>query len=94
MLGYNISKQFLELIYNEEVTQYPENTQFGKYLRHFDTDIAWFLKSPNRFHAKPSWFSWKNTEEVLFTRDDPKPFFYQFYQKLRSYRTIMKNKQH
>lgn len=94
MLGFNISRQFLELVYDEEVTRYPENAKFGKYLRHFDTDIAWFLKSPNRFRAKPSWFSWKDTEEVLFTWDDPKPFFYQFYQKLRYYRTIMKNKQH
>lgn len=94
MLGYNISRQFLELIYDEEVTRYPENTQFGKYLRHFDTDIAWFLKSSDRFHAKPSWFSWKNTEEVLFSRDDPKPFFYQFFDKILAYRTIMKSKQH
>lgn len=94
MLGFNVSKQFMEMIYDEEVTRYPENTQFGKYVRHFDTDIAWFLKSPNRFHTKPSWFSWKNTQEVLFRWDDPKPFFAQFYQKLRSYGTIMKRKQH
>ena len=94
MLGFNVSKQFMEMIYDEEVTQYPENTQFGKYVRHFDTDIAWFLKSPNRFRTKPSWFSWKNTQEVLFRWDDPKPFFAQFYQKLRSYGTIMKRKQH
>jgi predicted ATP-grasp superfamily ATP-dependent carboligase len=94
MLGYNISQQFLELVYDEEVTRYPENTQFDKYLRHFDTDIAWFLKSPKRFSAKPSWFSWKNTEEVLFRKDDPKPFFFQFFSKLLAYRTIMKKKQH
>lgn len=94
MLGFNISRQMLEMIYDEEVTRYPDNKQFGKFLRHFDTDIAWFLKSPDRFHTKPSWFSWKNTEEVLFRKDDPKPFFYQFYQKLSSYRKIMKNKQH
>lgn len=94
MLGFNVSKQFMEMIYDEEVTQYPENTQFGKYIRHFDTDVAWFLKSPNRFRTKPSWFSWKNTKEVLFRWDDPKPFFAQFFQKLLSYRTIMKNKQH
>ncbi len=94
MLGFNVSKQFMEMIYDEEVTQYPENTQFGKYIRHFDTDVAWFLKSPNRFRTKPSWFSWKNTKEVLFRWDDPKPFFAQFYQKLCSYRTIMKKKQH
>lgn len=94
MCGFNISQQFLEMIYDEEVTVYPENTQFGKYVRHFDTDIAWFLKSPDRFRAKPSWFSWKNTEEVLFYKDDSKPFFFQFYQKLLSYRSIMKKKQH
>ena len=70
MLGFNISKQFIEMIYDEDVTVYPENTQFGKYVRHFDTDIAWFIKSPNRFRAKPSWFSWKNTEEVLFSKDE------------------------
>ncbi len=94
MCGFNISRQFIELVYDEEVTCYPENTQFGKYIRHFDTDIAWFLKSPDRFRAKPSWFSWKNTEEVLFRKDDPKPFFYQFFGKVLAYRAIMKNKQH
>ena len=94
MLGCNVSRQFIEMIYDEEVTQYPENAQFGKYIRHFDTDIAWFLKSPDRFRAKPSWFSWKNTEEVLFCKDDPKPFFYQLFNKVLAYRTIMKNKQH
>jgi predicted ATP-grasp superfamily ATP-dependent carboligase len=94
MLGCNVSRQFLEMIYDEEVTRYPENTQFGKYIRHFDTDVAWFLKSPDRFRAKPSWFSWKNTEEVLYCKDDPKPFFYQLYSKLISYRSLMKRKQH
>lgn len=94
MLGCNVSRQFIEMIYDEDVTQYPENTQFGKYIRHFDTDMAWFLKSPNRFHAKPSWFSWKNTEEVLFCKDDPKPFLYQFFGKVLAYHAIMKNKQH
>ncbi len=94
MCGFNISRQLLEMAYDKDVTRYPENTQFGKYVRHFDTDIAWFLKSPDRFRAHPSWFSWENTEEVLFSKDDPKPFFFQFYQKLLSYRTIMKNKRH
>ena len=94
MLGYNVSQQLIEMIYDEEVTRYPENTQFGKYIRHFDTDIVWFLKSPDRFRAKPSWFSWKNTEEVLFCKDDPKPFLYQFYSKLITYRSIMNSKQH
>lgn len=94
MLGFNVSRQFLELIYDESVTQYPENRKFGKYIRHLDTDIAWFLKSPKRFSTKPSWFSWKNTEEVLFCKDDPMPFFCQFFSKLLACRSIMKKKRH
>ena len=94
MLGYNISRQMLEMIYEEEVVQYPENDRFGLYIRHLDTDIAWFLKSPNRFKTKPSWFSWKNTQEVLYSKDDKKPFFANFLQKTVGYKSIMKKKQH
>ncbi|MBR3534005.1 MAG: ATP-grasp domain-containing protein [Clostridiales bacterium] len=94
MLGYNISRQMLEMVYDVEVVQYPENDRFGLYIRHFDTDIAWFLKSPDRFRANPSWFSWKNTQEVLYSKDDKKPFFANFFQKTLDYKKIMKRKQH
>ena len=94
MCGFNVSRQMLEMIYDEEVTRYPENTQFDKYLRHFDTDIAWFIHSPNRFKTKPSWFSWKNTQEILFSKDDMKPFFMTLYKKVFSYNKRMKKKNH
>lgn len=94
MLGFNISRQMLEMVYDEDVVQYPENDRFGLYIRHLDTDIAWFLKSPNRFHAKPSWFSWKNTQEVLFSKDDIKPFFSHLFHQIYNYRSIMRRKQH
>lgn len=94
MCGCNISRQLLEMIYNQDVIQYPENQKFGMYIRHLDTDIAWFLKSPYRFKAKPSWFSWKNTEEILFSKDDPLPFFAHFLQQTMRYRKIMKGKKH
>ena len=94
MLGYNVSKQLLEMIYDEDVTQYPENAQFGKNLRHLDTDLAWFINSPNRFKSKPSWFSWKNTQEVTFSKDDMKPFFITIYKKVASYDQRMKKKSH
>ena len=94
MCGYNISRQMLELAYDQNVIRYPDNNRFGMYLRHFDTDIAWFLKSPDRFRAVPSWFSWKNTQEILFNRDDRRPFFTNLLKQIRSYRTKMKKKQH
>lgn len=93
-LGCNISRQFIEMIYDEEVTKYPDNRNFNQYLRYLDTDIAWFFNSPNRFRAKPSWFCWKNTVEVLYTKDDRLPFFSQFLQKLLDYRNIIKRKKH
>lgn len=94
MCGYNISRQMLEMIYDQDVIQYPENTNFDLYIRHLDTDIAWFLKSKDRFRTKPSWFSWKNTKEILFSWDDPKPFFANFLQKTVSYKSIMQKKKH
>lgn len=94
MCGCNISRQFIEMIYNEDVIQYPENNHFGMYIRHFDTDIAWFLKSKNRFKAKPSWFSWKNTKEIIYNRDDKKPFFYHLFRKVLRYKEIMARKRH
>ena len=94
MCGFNISRQLLEMVYDEKVTQYPVNDKFGMYIRHFDTDIAWFLKSPDRFKAKPSWFSWKNTQEALYSKNDIKPFFANILQKVYRYNQIMKKKKH
>ena len=34
----------------------------GKRLRHLGFDVLWFLKSPDRFKAKPSWFKFFGTD--------------------------------
>lgn len=94
LCGCNISRQLLEMVYDQDVIQYPENRKFGLYIRHLDTDVAWFFKSPDRFRTRPSWFSWKNTREILFSRDDIKPFFAHFLQKTTQYKSIMKKKKH
>lgn len=94
MCGCNVSRQLLEMIYDQDVIQYRENKKFDMYIRHFDTDLVWFLKSANRLKANPSWFSWKNTKEILFSRNDPKPFFANMIQKILNYKSIMKSKKH
>jgi len=94
MCGCNVSRQLLEMAYGEKVTQYPENDRFGMYIRHFDTDLAWFFKSPDRFRTKPSWFSWKNTQEILYSKDDRKPFFSHLFRKVSIYKKVMARKQH
>ena len=92
--GFNVAKLLIEMAYDSKVEQYPPNTKFGVYTRHIDLDLAWFFKSKNRFKADPSWFSWKNTEEVMFYKDDKKPFITHFFHQLKQYRKIMKRKKH
>lgn len=94
MCGFNIARQMLEMTYGEDVTRYPYYTGKDMYVRHFDTDLAWFLKSKDRFRSTPSWFSWKNTCDVLYSRDDPKPFWTNLWLNFIQYGEKMKKKQH
>jgi D-aspartate ligase len=93
MCGYNISKQMLELAFGEPVTRYPINDKFGVTTRHFQADFMWFLKSPNRFNSDPSWFSWKNTKDIVFYRDDPLPFFAYSFEQMTRYKKAMKKRE-
>ena len=47
----------------------------GLYMRYFLSDCVWFLRSPDRFRAKPSffWFFGKNLCYEIFTWADPFP---------------------
>lgn len=50
----------------------------GKRLRHLGFDVLWFLKSPDRFKAKPSWFRFfgKDTFYQDWLRGDFSAFFW------------------
>lgn len=72
--GTDQARQMKELAEGEEVTEYIDYEK-GWRLRCFQTDFLWFLKSKNRFSAKPSWFSWKKTKEQIFSWKDPVPWF-------------------
>jgi predicted ATP-grasp superfamily ATP-dependent carboligase len=54
-----------------------ERYRVGVTMRYMPLDILWFLYSPDRFRAKPSWFKFWGRElcEQVFTLDDPLPFF-------------------
>lgn len=92
--GFNVAKLLLEMAYEENVEQYPSNKKFGQVTRHFHAEIPWFLHSSKRFRCNPSWFSWKNTKDVVFWRDDPKPWFSYTLQKLFKYSEFKKERQH
>ncbi len=79
--GVDQAKQLLELVHGDEVTTQSEY-RIGQRLRCSQSDLLWFLKSPNRFKSKPSWFSIKNTKDQIFYWDDPLPWFAFSIQKM------------
>ena len=94
LCGFNVAKQLIEMAFDEPVTEYPDNTKFGMKTRHFQADLLWFINSSERFKADPSWFSWKNTEDLVYWKGDPKPFFTYTFQKVFRYRDAMDKRKH
>ncbi len=92
--GFNVARQLVEMAYDEPVITYSDNEKFNLMARHSQADLMWFLKSKDRFKAKPSWFSWKNTTDLVYWKDDPKPFFVYTFSALLDYRKFMKKRQH
>ncbi len=89
--GINIAEQIIQLAMGEEVTSYM-NYKYDVRMRCIHTDLLWFIKSPNRFKTMPSWFSWKNTSDQIFSWDDPLPFFTFSLQALGKYKKEMKKR--
>lgn len=92
--GFNVARQLVEIALDEPVKGYPVNTKFGMITRHSQVDLLWFLKSPDRFHCEPSWFSWKNAHDLVCWKGDVKPFFTYTFQKVFSYRDAMNKRRH
>lgn len=70
--GVNFSKLILQDFEGKEVED-AFNTKYGIQLRYMHTDVLWFLKSKNRFRARPSWFNFKNCVHQIFSWDDMWP---------------------
>lgn len=71
--GADQARQMLELAYGESVTEYT-SYETGRRLRCSQTDLLWFIKSPNRFKSQPSWFSCYKTHDQIFYFNDPWPW--------------------
>lgn len=74
LAGVNQAQQLLEDAFGDEVTPMMEYKSDIR-IRMSQIDVLWFIKSPNRFKADPSWFSNKNTKDQMFSWDDPLPWF-------------------
>lgn len=86
--GVNLAHQILEKEFGYDVTEY--RTVYNNVsVRMSQTDILWFIKSPDRFKVKPSWFSIKNTKDQTFYLDDPLPWFAFLFRGLKRFKKEM-----
>ena len=92
LCGCNIAQQLIEFAYGEEVTEFKSDIRNGIKLRYFQTDLLWFIKSKNRFKAKPSWFNNFNTKDYIFSWKDPLPFFSYSLRGMLNYDKEMKKR--
>ena len=65
MSGVNFPEIIVNDVMGLDVPQYEYNP--GKVMRYMGLDLMWFMKSPNRFQSKPSWF--KFIGEDLYYQD-------------------------
>lgn len=90
--GADQAKQILEMALGREVT--PQlSYDIGNRLRCTQTDLLWFIKSPNRFKAKPSWFSIRKTKDHTFYWNDPLPWLAFSVSGLFKFKGEMKKRQ-
>ena len=87
-------KYLLERAYGEPMTPKKEKIEEGLGLRYFHTDLLWFLKSPDRWRAKPSWFDFRKNIDYIFSWADPIPFFSYAIGHAKTYKKDMSKRQH
>lgn len=90
--GVNVSQLILENELGYPVTDMTEY-QDGKMITCLLPDLLWFLKSPDRFKTKPSWFRRWGVKDVIFSWSDPKPSIGFLIESIKGYRSAMKMRQ-
>ena len=89
--GFDLCRQILEDAYELPVTEYNTvRTDFC--LRIGQTDMLWFLTSPDRFKKSPRRMGYKKVYEQMFYWDDPMPWFAFLISGLKDFRKKMKEK--
>ena len=72
--GIDFPYMIAKLALGEDIPK-VDGYQTDVYLRYFPLDVLWFLKSPERFRAKPSFFRFfgKNLHDQIISLRDPGP---------------------
>lgn len=89
--GVDFARQIVEYETGRDVTEY-NSYEIDRRLRYMHTDVLWFIKSPNRFKANPSWFSWKRTTDQIWSWKDPWPWFTYTIAGISKYRVESKKR--
>ncbi len=92
-LGINIAKLILDNAFGGDLSECYEVKNEKKRVCCTLVDILWFVKSPNRFRAKPSWFRRFGMKDVIFSFRDPLPSLTFFLQSLTKYKKAMKERE-
>ena len=90
--GVNHARQLLEDEFGPQVTP-MSITRTDTCMRIGQTDMLWFIKSPDRFRKSPRKLGYKRVREQMFFWDDPLPWFAFLLSGLKDYRKIMIEKQ-
>lgn len=89
--GFDICRQILEDAFELPVTEYNTiRTDFC--LRIGQTDMLWFLSSPDRFKKSPRRMGYKKVYEQMFYWDDPLPWFAFLLGGLKDFKKKMSEK--
>ncbi len=90
--GARIIRQIMERAYGAPVTSYMKAYPEDKRLRHWQATAMWFVKSPDRFRAKPFCFTPFRTTDVVFSLSDPLPWFAYTFSCFSRYKDEMKKR--
>jgi len=76
-IAFDAGVDFADMIVRSLLDEPVVKTDYevGRHLRFFHKDVLWFIMSPDRFRAHPSWFSFFNskTSDQILSLDDPIP---------------------
>lgn len=89
--GVDNARQILEDAFGATVTDMIIN-KTDTAVRITQTDVLWFLSSPDRFKRSPRKLGYKHVKEQMFFWDDPLPWFAFLLDGVKNYRKKMLEK--
>ena len=94
IVGYPTVKLLLDMVFGETIKRLEIKLPDNVGMRHSQADFMWFIKSPDRFRAKPTWFRFWKSYDYVFSWRDPLPYFTYTIEHILSYRKELEKRKH